>query len=155
MFRCVRVLTTIAVGSMLLGACATDQAPLTALIKEQLPAERHLPAAVAMPVRAPAPTKEPSRTVAPAAAAPVAPAQQPPQIEESKPFPPDTQIVSEIVAASRAAYHGDCACPEDMHRDGQRCGRRSAYLSVAGRSPLCYPHDVSPAMIEAHRKELP
>jgi hypothetical protein len=65
---------------------------------------------------------------------------------------PDAQIILLLLAQSRATYPGNCACPDDHDRAGRRCGGRSAYSRPGGRSPLCYPHDVTQAMIDAFRK---
>jgi hypothetical protein len=64
-------------------------------------------------------------------------------------------IAAIIVQASRAQYHAGgrpCACPDDTMRDGRACGGRSAYSRPGGASPLCYPSDVTTAMIESHRQ---
>jgi hypothetical protein len=37
-------------------------------------------------------------------------------------------------------------------RNGKLCGGRNAYSRPGGAAPLCYPTDVTPAMIEAYRK---
>jgi hypothetical protein len=66
-----------------------------------------------------------------------------------------TAIAAIIVQASRDQYYRTghpCACPEDLTRNGQRCGGRSAYSRPGGAAPLCYPTDVTPAMIEAYRR---
>ena len=65
---------------------------------------------------------------------------------------PDQQIAEMIVRESRSAYYAaghPCACPEDLARNGSRCGARSAY-SRGGR-PLCYVSDVSNARIEEYK----
>jgi hypothetical protein len=64
-------------------------------------------------------------------------------------------IAAIIIQASRAQYHAGgrpCACPDDTMRNGRRCGGRSAYSRPGGASPLCYPSDVSMAMIESYRQ---
>lgn len=38
----------------------------------------------------------------------------------------------------RAAYRGTCDCPYDRMRNGNRCGRTSAYIRPGGRVPICY-----------------
>lgn len=63
-------------------------------------------------------------------------------------------IAALIVADSRRAYHArgkPCACPDDSMRNGRACGGRSAYSRPGGAAPLCYPTDVSEAMIKAYR----
>ena len=64
-------------------------------------------------------------------------------------------IAAIIVEASRAEYHAGgrpCACPDDTMRNGRACGGRSAYSRPGGASPLCYPSDVTAAMIESYRQ---
>jgi hypothetical protein len=64
-------------------------------------------------------------------------------------------IAAIIVQASRAQYHAGgrpCACPDDTMRNGRACGGRSAYSRPGGAAPLCYPSDVTAAMIESHRQ---
>ena len=64
-------------------------------------------------------------------------------------------IAAIIVQASRAQYHAGgrpCACPDDTMRNGRACGGRSAYSRPGGASPLCYPSDVTAAMIESYRQ---
>jgi hypothetical protein len=64
-------------------------------------------------------------------------------------------IAAIIVQASRDQYHATgrpCACPDDTMRNGRACGGRSAYSRPGGASPLCYPIDVSAAMIESYRQ---
>ncbi|WEK50970.1 MAG: SH3 domain-containing protein [Candidatus Kaistia colombiensis] len=59
-----------------------------------------------------------------------------------------------LVTASRQSYYASgrpCACPDDVMRNGRRCGGRSAYSRPGGASPLCYPGDVTTGMIEAFR----
>jgi hypothetical protein len=64
-------------------------------------------------------------------------------------------IAAIIIKASRDQYYATghpCACPDDTARNGSSCGGRSAYSRPGGASPLCYPSDVTAAMIEAYRK---
>jgi hypothetical protein len=66
----------------------------------------------------------------------------------------DQQIATMIVKASRDAYYRTghpCACPEDLARNGSRCGKRSAYSRPGGAEPYCYVTDVSKEKIEAYR----
>lgn len=66
-------------------------------------------------------------------------------------------IAAVIVQASRAQYHAGgrpCACPDDTMRNGRPCGGRSAYSRPGGASPLCYPSDVTTAMIESYRQRI-
>jgi hypothetical protein len=69
----------------------------------------------------------------------------------------DAEIASIIVQASRDAYYRTgrpCACPEDVARNGSRCGGRSAYTRPGGASPYCYPSDVPKAEIDHYRANL-
>ena len=64
-------------------------------------------------------------------------------------------IAAIIVQASRDQYHATgrpCACPDDTARNGSACGGRSAYSRPGGAAPLCYPSDVTAAMIESYRQ---
>jgi hypothetical protein len=66
----------------------------------------------------------------------------------------DQQIATIIVKASRDAYYHTghpCACPEDLARNGSRCGKRSAYSRPGGAEPYCYVTDVPKEKIEAYR----
>jgi hypothetical protein len=66
-------------------------------------------------------------------------------------------IAAIIVQASRDQYHAGgrpCACPDDSMRNGRACGGRSAYSRPGGASPLCYPRDVTAAMIERYRSTI-
>ena len=67
----------------------------------------------------------------------------------------DQQIAAAIVKGGRDAYYATghpCACPEDLARNGSRCGGRSAYSRPGGASPKCYVSDVTAAEIAAYRK---
>jgi hypothetical protein len=64
-------------------------------------------------------------------------------------------IAAIIIKVSRDQYHAGgrpCACPDDRARNGSACGGRSAYSRPGGAAPLCYPSDVSSAMIESYRQ---
>jgi hypothetical protein len=64
-------------------------------------------------------------------------------------------IAAIIVQASRDQYHAGgrpCACPDDSMRNGRACGGRSAYSRPGGAAPLCYPSDVTAAMIESYKQ---
>lgn len=65
------------------------------------------------------------------------------------------QIKQAIIRESISSYPGPCACPYNVTRNGSRCGRRSAYSKPGGYAPLCYPQDVSDAMVEKYRKNHP
>jgi hypothetical protein len=64
-------------------------------------------------------------------------------------------IAAIIIQVSRDQYHAGgrpCACPDDTARNGSACGGRSAYSRPGGAAPLCYPTDVTAAMIESYRQ---
>jgi len=66
----------------------------------------------------------------------------------------DQQIAEIIVRESRTAYYATgrpCACPDDVARNGSRCGGRSAYSRPGGASPYCYVSDVPKTAIDAYR----
>jgi hypothetical protein len=51
-----------------------------------------------------------------------------------------------IIQQSRSAYYATgypCACPDDLMRNGRRCGERSAHSRPGGAAPKCYPNDVT------------
>ena len=66
---------------------------------------------------------------------------------------PDSTIIQRIIAESLASYPGSCACPYNTDRGGRRCGKRSAYSKPGGYAPICYPQDVTKAMIDAFRRQ--
>jgi hypothetical protein len=69
----------------------------------------------------------------------------------------DADIAALIVQASREAYYRTgrpCACPEDLARNGSRCGGRSAYSRPGGASPYCYISDVPKPEIDRYRANL-
>jgi len=65
----------------------------------------------------------------------------------------DTDVAKAIIAECAAIYHTSrpCACPEDLARNGTRCGGRSAHNRLEGASTRCYVKDVSPREIADHR----
>jgi hypothetical protein len=66
----------------------------------------------------------------------------------------DAAVALLIVAASIATYKATgkpCACPEDTMRNGRKCGANSAWSRPGGYKPLCYPTEISAAMIAAYR----
>jgi hypothetical protein len=66
-------------------------------------------------------------------------------------------IAALLVQESRRQYYATghpCACPDDVMRNGRRCGGTSAYSRPGGAAPLCYLTDVSAAMIERYRSRL-
>jgi hypothetical protein len=69
----------------------------------------------------------------------------------------DAEIAAIIVQESREAYYRTgrpCACPEDLARNGSRCGGRSAHDRPGGASPYCYPSEVPKAEIDRYRGNL-
>lgn len=63
----------------------------------------------------------------------------------------DAEIKRRLIRESIASYSGSCPCPYNRDRAGRLCGRRSAYSRPGGYAPLCYAHDVTPAMVRAAR----
>lgn len=66
-------------------------------------------------------------------------------------------IAAILIQASRDQYHATghpCACPDDLMRNGRRCGGSSAHSRAAGAAPLCYSSDVSADMIAAYKKRI-
>ena len=63
----------------------------------------------------------------------------------------DAEIQQAIIQESLASYPGPCPCPYNVARNGSSCGRRSAYSRPGGYSPICYPGQVTPAMISRYR----
>jgi len=66
----------------------------------------------------------------------------------------DAEIREAMVAASIASYRGACPCPYNVMRNGRRCGANSAYGKPGGAAPLCFPQDVTPAMVAAYRAQF-
>jgi hypothetical protein len=63
----------------------------------------------------------------------------------------DQQITQNIISESIANYSGNCPCPYNRTSNGSSCGRRSAYSRPGGYAPVCYPQDVTPAMISSYK----
>ena len=63
----------------------------------------------------------------------------------------DAQISKQIIAASIAGYSGKCPCPYNQKSNGARCGRGSAHDRPGGATVICFPHEVTSKMIQAHR----
>jgi hypothetical protein len=66
----------------------------------------------------------------------------------------DVAVIATVIAASRAAYLAmgkPCGCPDHVAANGSRCGLRSAHTKPGGFKPLCFPADVSPAIIDTWR----
>ena len=69
----------------------------------------------------------------------------------------DAAVAALIVQESRNAYYvtgHPCACPDDLMRNGRRCGGNSAYVRPGGAQPLCSAAEVSPEMINRYRARL-
>jgi hypothetical protein len=64
----------------------------------------------------------------------------------------DDDVRQQIIKDSIASYRGSCACPYNFAANGSSCGRRSVYSRPGGASPLCYPKDISPKMLDDYRK---
>ena len=64
----------------------------------------------------------------------------------------DDEIRERIIQDSIDAYPGNCPCPFNTMRNGRRCGGNSVYSRPGGRSPLCFPKDVPPGMVESYRR---
>jgi hypothetical protein len=56
-----------------------------------------------------------------------------------------------MIVESIRNYSGNCACPYNVDRAGRSCGQRSAYSKPGGAAPLCYPGDITDAMLERWR----
>jgi len=61
----------------------------------------------------------------------------------------EAQVKQRLIRESIASYPSSCPCPYSIDRGGRRCGGRSAYSRPGGYAPLCYPSDVTPAMVRA------
>ena len=118
-----------------------------AVQEEPLPSVAHQPSVKPTPAALP----PPQRQAAPASQPVPEPKRDVDQVRP--PSLPDAAIVAMIIRASLASYPGNCPCPYNSDRAGRQCGGRSAYSRPGGRAPLCYPHDVTPAMIEAERQK--
>ena len=57
-----------------------------------------------------------------------------------------------LIEESHAGYPGNCPCPYSRMRNGRPCGEHSAYSKPGGRSPLCYPREVTPGMVDDYRR---
>jgi hypothetical protein len=66
-------------------------------------------------------------------------------------------IAAMLVQESRNAYYASgrpCACPDDLMRNGRRCGGNSAYSRPGGAAPYCYVSDVPLTVIQRHQARL-
>lgn len=64
----------------------------------------------------------------------------------------DDDLRRQMIEDSIRAYSGNCPCPYNLARNGSRCGNRSAYSRPGGASPLCYPEDISQAMLDEYKR---
>ncbi len=71
----------------------------------------------------------------------------------AKESPSANQIRQLLIKQSIQSYPGNCPCPYNLARNGGRCGGRSAYSRPGGYSPLCFPADISDAMVDRYRKQ--
>lgn len=76
---------------------------------------------------------------------------KPTKVEPPSPIVNTEAIIAALIARSLASYPGNCACPYNTDRAGRSCGRRSAHSKGGGRAPLCYPDDITPAMIANYK----
>ena len=63
----------------------------------------------------------------------------------------NSEIRQLLIQQSIASYPGNCPCPYNLDRAGRRCGARSAYTKPGGKSPLCFPEDVTDEMVKRYR----
>ncbi|MEP3436086.1 MAG: SH3 domain-containing protein [Hoeflea sp.] len=77
---------------------------------------------------------------------------KPKEVSRSLPVLSTSMIVQRIIAESISAYPGSCPCPFNTDRGGRRCGKRSAYSKPGGYAPICFPQDVTKAMVAAFRE---
>ena len=73
---------------------------------------------------------------------------------KTKEYLTDAVVAAMIIAASISAYKASgrpCACPDDMMRNGRRCGGNSAWARAGGAKPLCFISDITASMINAFR----
>jgi len=115
----------------------------TPVVEQATPAPQ---STLAPPQSTPAPQKKPAADAVPA---------KPESKRKVEAVLTAAAIAAIIVQASRSDYYRTghpCACPDDRARNGSGCGGRSAYSRPGGAAPLCYPGDVSVAMIESYRQ---
>lgn len=65
----------------------------------------------------------------------------------------DDDLKKQMIQESIAGYRGACPCPDFRKSNGSRCGGSSAYSRAGGKSVLCYPSDITPAMVDAYRRQ--
>ncbi|NUB25090.1 hypothetical protein GAY30_09280 [Azospirillum brasilense] len=64
----------------------------------------------------------------------------------------DDEVRERPIQESITSYPGNCPCPYNTMRNGRRCGGNSAYSRPGGRSPLCFPKDVTDGMVSRYRQ---
>ena len=64
----------------------------------------------------------------------------------------DDQFRQLMIQESIKGYAGNCPCPYNRASNGSSCGKRSAYSRPGGASPLCYPEDITPKMVDEYRR---
>jgi hypothetical protein len=64
----------------------------------------------------------------------------------------DDAVRNAMIKDSINAYRGNCPCPYNYAANGSLCGGRSAYSRPSGASPLCFPKDITPNMLEQYRQ---
>ncbi len=64
----------------------------------------------------------------------------------------DDDIRRQMIAESIGAYRGNCPCPYNLASNGSRCGKRSAYDRPGGASPLCFPEQITPGMLDDYKR---
>jgi hypothetical protein len=65
----------------------------------------------------------------------------------------DDQVRQHIIQESIASYPGNCPCRYNVAANGTMCGKRSAWSKPGGYAPICYPEDVTQAMIARWRQQ--
>jgi hypothetical protein len=65
----------------------------------------------------------------------------------------DTQIRQQIMQRSQARYRGRCVCPyQTVDTNGRSCKGRHEIIR-SHPQPLCYPREVTPAMVSDWRRQ--
>jgi hypothetical protein len=67
--------------------------------------------------------------------------------------PSDEEVKQLIIQESIASYPGNCPCPYNRAANGSKCGKRSAWSKAGGYEPICFPEEITPAMIEEWRRQ--
>jgi len=66
----------------------------------------------------------------------------------------EKEITNILIKQSIRNYSGSCPCPFNRDKAGRRCGKRSAWSKPSGKSPLCFPSDVTETMISSYKKAI-